>query len=46
MLYDQGQLLRSYANFYKITGEFGDAVLDIAEYIQNNLTHPVHSIFP
>lgn len=41
MLYDQGQLLRSYSNFNKITGQFGEAILDIFEYIQTNLTHPV-----
>ena len=46
MLYDQGQLLRSYANFYKITGELGEAVKDIAEYISTNLSHPVSHHHP
>uniref|UniRef100_A0A183CCC1 Thioredox_DsbH domain-containing protein n=1 Tax=Globodera pallida TaxID=36090 RepID=A0A183CCC1_GLOPA len=47
MLYDQGQLLRSYANFYKVTGEAvaAEAVCDIADYIASNLTHPLGGLF-
>uniref|UniRef100_A0A914HXW8 DUF255 domain-containing protein n=1 Tax=Globodera rostochiensis TaxID=31243 RepID=A0A914HXW8_GLORO len=47
MLYDQGQLLRSYANFYKVTGEAvaAEAVCDIADYIALNLTHPLGGLF-
>uniref|UniRef100_A0A7E4VEC0 Thioredoxin domain-containing protein n=1 Tax=Panagrellus redivivus TaxID=6233 RepID=A0A7E4VEC0_PANRE len=39
MLYDQGQLLTVFADFYKITGEFADAIPDIVGYLDSNLTH-------
>lgn len=45
MLYDQGQLLRSYANFCKLTGEMGQVVVDIADYIDVNLTHPLGGFY-
>ncbi|KAL3110085.1 hypothetical protein niasHT_015688 [Heterodera trifolii] len=47
MLYDQGQLLRSYAHFYMITGEqmAFEAICDIADYIATNLTHALGGFF-
>lgn len=47
MLYDQGQLLRSYSNFYKTFAikedkEFAAKTInDIADYLNKNLSHPV-----
>ncbi|KAE9555205.1 hypothetical protein FO519_001555 [Halicephalobus sp. NKZ332] len=45
MLYDQGQLLSLYSNFYKQTGKFGDVVEDIVEYVKTNLTHKLGGFF-
>ncbi|KAK3088527.1 hypothetical protein FSP39_020188 [Pinctada imbricata] len=41
MLYDQGQLLVSYANAFQITGdpEFRRVASDIAEYVSRDLSH-------
>lgn len=36
-----GQLLGVYANFFKLTGHFGEVVEDIADYVKENLTNPV-----
>jgi hypothetical protein len=47
MLYDQGQLLRSYSNFCKTSITIQDkelalnAIIDIASYLNTNLSHPV-----
>lgn len=45
MLYDQGQLLRTYSNFYKITGELDESIIDIAGYIMENLSHPLGGFY-
>uniref|UniRef100_A0A914YMY2 DUF255 domain-containing protein n=1 Tax=Panagrolaimus superbus TaxID=310955 RepID=A0A914YMY2_9BILA len=39
MLYDQGQLLSMYSNFYKISGKYQLVVEDIIEYIKKDLLH-------
>jgi len=47
MLYDQGQLLRSFSNFCKTCPSdkdkelAADAIIDIAKYLNTNLSHPV-----
>nr|CAD2179182.1 unnamed protein product [Meloidogyne enterolobii] len=44
MLYDQGQLLRSFSNFCKTCPSdkelATDAIIDIAKYLNTNLSHP------
>lgn len=46
MLYDQGQLLRTYANFSMLTSnEMLGVVNDIADYLMETTSHPVF-IFP
>uniref|UniRef100_A0A915EJP6 DUF255 domain-containing protein n=1 Tax=Ditylenchus dipsaci TaxID=166011 RepID=A0A915EJP6_9BILA len=45
MLYDQGQLLEVYSNFYKETGLFSEIVQDIADYLKENLTHPLGGFY-
>jgi len=48
MLYDQGQLLRSFSNFCKTCPSDKElatnAIIDIAEYLNTNLSHPVCSL--
>uniref|UniRef100_A0A914Q3I5 DUF255 domain-containing protein n=1 Tax=Panagrolaimus davidi TaxID=227884 RepID=A0A914Q3I5_9BILA len=39
MLYDQGQLLSIYSNFYKITGKYKEVIEDIVEYVKKDLLH-------
>lgn len=41
MLYDQGQLLSVYSNFYKETSKFEHVVADIIDYVKKDLTHKV-----
>lgn len=41
MLYDQAQLLNVYSIYHSITGELKSVIEDIAEYVDNNLTHEV-----
>uniref|UniRef100_A0AC34FCY9 DUF255 domain-containing protein n=1 Tax=Panagrolaimus sp. ES5 TaxID=591445 RepID=A0AC34FCY9_9BILA len=45
MLYDQGQLLTVYSNFYKVTNKFGHVVEDIIEYVKKDLTHKLGGFF-
>ncbi|KAI1718385.1 thioredoxin-like domain-containing protein [Ditylenchus destructor] len=45
MLYDQGQLLSTYSNFYKLSGVFKETIEDIADYIRSNLSHTLGGFF-
>ena len=46
MLYDQGQLLRSYSEMYIATKNlfFADVANDIVSYVIRDLRHPVEMI--
>lgn len=42
MLYDQGQLIKTYANMYQINGRFSDIFEGIGNYLNKDLSHKVY----